>query len=188
MPDDYLQSHDFDVALPPNARIGALSFDEARKTLRVVLTDGGAERGAPVDSIRAFYGARIRHEILTHRPKQKRSKELLRFGASPPSTGAGGRFSRETAVAAEELHYALALRVDGVGELWYLLAASFNFRKTLGDESTYSTDINFRTLVRRLCNFAPQAVQDSFFTAVLKGLPLPPPVESLREFFKIASR
>ena len=80
------------------------------------------------------------------------------------------------------------MRVDNVGELWYLLADSFNFRYTLGKDAAYVTEFNVRTLVKRLAAFAPHAVQDSFFAAILGGLPLPPPVESLVEFFRIVAR
>jgi hypothetical protein len=43
-------------------------------------------------------------------------------------------------------------------------------------------------LVRRLAAFAPRATQDGFFAAVLGGMPLPPPVDSLLEFMKTVGK
>lgn len=195
MNDETQTVDDFGILLPPNARIRALTFDDGHGFLRIGLADGGTERVAQRDQVRALHGARIRHEVILRGPKQKRDKDAIHFGASETTGRQGSRvvlprgFSpRDAATQAEELHYALAMRVDGVRELWYLLAASFNFRQALADAATYSTDLNLRALVRRLADFAPQAVQDSFFTAVVKGFPLPPPLVSLKEFFEIVSR
>jgi hypothetical protein len=80
------------------------------------------------------------------------------------------------------------MRIDGIDPLWYIMAASFNFRKALGPLATYSTELNVREFVKRFATFAPQAVEDSFFTAITKTLPLPPPVDTLIEFFRIVAR
>jgi len=87
----------------------------------------------------------------------------------------------------EELHVCLALRVAGVAELWYLLATSFNFRKALGPDATYSGEMNLKLFVKRLAGFAPRAPQDAFFSALASGASLPPPVDSLLEFFRTAA-
>jgi len=178
---------EFAVVLPPNARLAGLQLDDATKVLRVAFSDGGPERDVPAAQIIALHGARIRHEKLVRMPKK--------FGApivtEQLSTGARAAVSSATGdivSTGEDLYFALALRVADVGELWYLIADSFNFRNALGADAGYSTETNFRTLVRRLAAFAPHATQDGFFAAVLGRLPLPPPVGSIIEFFKTVSK
>lgn len=184
---------EFGIQLPPNARIKNIVFDEVARALRISLEDGGAQRISPIETIRALHGARIRRESITFRPKP-RGAPLEMLGAATAVTtgiplGVGLLFRRKEVDKREEsLHYALAMRMDGIGELWYLLADSFNFRYTLGHDAGYVTEFNVRILVKRLAAFAPHAVQDAFFTAVVGGLPLPPPVDSLLEFFRTVAR
>jgi len=182
---------EFGIELPPNARIKTIAFDAAAKMLRVGLEDGDAQRIVSVEKIRALHGARIRRESVTQLPP-KAAGPALSSMALTASTGIPVALSslgqKTTTVREETLHYALALRVDGVGELWYLLADSFNFRAALGKDAAYVTEFNMRELVKRLAAFAPHAVQDAFFTAVVGSLPLPPPVDSLLEFFRIVAR
>jgi hypothetical protein len=184
---------EFGVELPPNARIKSIVFDDVARALRISLADGGAQRITPIEHIRALHGARLRRESVTLRPKA-RSAPLAMLGAATAlgtgvPLGVGALFRRkETEATEESLHYVLALRVDGIGELWYLLADSFNFRYTLGRDAVYVTEFNVRKLVKRLAAFAPQAVQDAFFAAIIGGLALPPPLDSLLEFFRTVSR
>lgn len=183
---------EFGVSMPPNARIGTLVFDAAQHRLRVQLADGGDERLVAAEELRALYGARIRHVSVTRVAPRAQGAALsstalkatghLPRAALDPSQRGG------TEVTSEELYYALALRIDKLPELWYLNASSFNFRKALGDDATYSTELNLKEFVRRLARFAPDAVRDGFFTAVLQSSPLPPPVDSLLEFFRLVSR
>lgn len=182
---------DFSIQMPPNARIRALLFDASGKDLRITLEDDGIERRVPADSVRALYGARIRHESLVRTPLRGRGPALssIALAAStglPPNIRIVG--DKETVTTTEQLLYALALRLDNIGELWYLLASSFNFRQTLGADATYVADFNLRELVRRLARSCPNAVQDSFFAAIVGGLPLPPPTGSLLEFFRVVSK
>jgi len=76
---------------------------------------------------------------------------------------------KEKSVVGQELHHAVALRVADIPIILYLLAASFNFRKALGPESTYSTETNLRLFVKRLAAFAPQASQDAYVGAIVAG-------------------
>jgi hypothetical protein len=182
----------FGVALPPNARIGYLTFDAAKRCVSVGLADGGAERSIAANDVRSLFGARIRHVSVTNLPPKAQGPALstavllattgLPQGLLNPSTRAG----RE--VVSEDLYYAIALRIEKLPELWYLNASSFNFRRALGDDATYSTDLNVRIFVRKLAQFAPEAVRDGFVTAVLQGSPLPPPMDSLLAFFRIVAR
>ena len=183
---------EFGVAMPPNARIGTLVFEASERRLRVQLADGGEERLIPVERIQALHGARIRHVSV-----QRVSPRAQGHALSSTALSATGQLPRSvldprqrggTEVTSEDLYYAIALRIDKLPELWYLNASSFNFRKALGDAATYSTDLNLREFVRHLATFAPDAVRDGFFTAVLQNSPLPPPLDSLLEFFRLVSR
>jgi hypothetical protein len=139
-----------------------------------------------------LYGARIRHVSVTRVPPRSQgaalsSTALMATGRLPRSMLDPGQRDG-TEVTNEELYYAIAMRIDKLPELWYLNATSFNFRKVLGESATYSTELNLKEFVRRLAGFAPDAVRDGFFTAILQGSPLPPPLESLLEFFRLVSR
>jgi hypothetical protein len=194
MSDDLTQEPNevFGIELPPNARIAGLVFDDAAHTLRVSFEDGGQERALGAGMLRALHGARIRHETITTLPRKSIGGEAMTPQALEASISKPPRQRlfdvREGFRHAEELHFALGIRASGIGEVMYLLAASFNFRKTLGAGATYTTEVNLRALVSRLAEFSPQAVQDGFCAAMLGGLPLPPPVDSLVEFFRTASR
>lgn len=183
---------EFGVTMPPNARIGTLVFEKPTHSLRVQLADGGEERIVDAQAMRSFYGARIRHVSVSRVPPKSQGIALsstalkatgrLPQAAMDPSQRAG------TEVVREDLYYAIAMRVEKLPELWYLNASSFNFRKALGADATYSTEINLREFVRRLAQFSPDAVRDGFFTAILQSSPLPPPLDSLLEFFRIVAR
>lgn len=187
-----VDQEEYDVLLPPNARIGTLTFDAPRRAIHVQLADGGDERIVQSEDVRAFYGARIRHVVVTRGPQKAQgialSSTALQATAKLPSTMLDPSRRGDMAVQTDELYYALAVRIEKLPELWYLNVNSFNFRKALGDAATYSTETNMREFIRRLCKFAPDAVRDGFFTAVLQGSPLPPPVDSLLEFFRLVSR
>jgi hypothetical protein len=177
------------VSLPANARIDAIAFDDATKTLTVRLRGDSADKPLPATSIAALFGARIRHESVKIEPTLAGISlgKVAMTAATGIPVGISKGGPKEKVSIAEELHYALAMRADGVDELWYLIAASFNFRKTLGPEATYSGEMNVRLFVKRLARFAPQAVQDGFFAAIEMGSPLPPPMEALRDFLRYAS-
>ncbi|HEV2878696.1 MAG TPA: hypothetical protein VGW96_03855 [Candidatus Eremiobacteraceae bacterium] len=186
------EEEDFGVSMPPNARIGTLVFELPQHRVRIQLADGGDERLVVAEEIRSLYGARIRHVSVTRTPPKAQgvalsSTALKATGRLPHATFDPGQRTG-TEVVSEELYYAIALRIDKLPELWYLNASSFNFRKALEDTATYSTELNLKEFVRRLARFAPDAVRDGFFTAVLQGSPLPPPLESLLEFFRLVSR
>jgi hypothetical protein len=183
---------EFGVEMPPNARIGTLTFETPERRLRVQLADGGDERLIPVEQLQALYGARIRHVSVRRVPPRSQGAALsstaLRATGQLPRSVLDPSQRTGTEVTSEELYYAIALRIDKLPELWYLNASSFNFRKALGDAATFSTELNLKEFVRRLAAFAPDAVRDGFFTAILQASPLPPPLDSLLEFFRLVSR
>jgi hypothetical protein len=194
MTDEPLESvdEDFAVTMPPNARIGTLVFQQSDRTIHIALADGGEERIVNAQDVRSFFGARIRHVSVTRVPPKAQGPALtetsLRATGGLPTSALNPTQRGGTEVVREDLNYAVAIRVEKLPELWYLNASSFNFRKALGENATYSTEINLRALVRRLSQFAPDAVRDGFFTAVLQNSPLPPPLESLLEFFRLVAR
>jgi len=180
----------FGLQLPPNARVKTITFDDAQRQMHVVLDGIEGEQIVPVDRIRSLYGARIRHESLTEYKSINQAHASVAF-VTMATTGipmAPKVNKQNVVVANEELVFVFGMRIDGIDALWYIMAASFNFRKALGPLSTYSTELNVREFVKRLALFAPQAVEDSFFTAITKTLPLPPPVDTLIEFFRIVAR
>lgn len=179
---------EFGVTLPPNARLALMQFDDAKRTLRVSFSDGGSEQTLNADDIVALFGARIRHETIKVTPRK-----LSQRVQSPEATGTGpgstvSNLTGEIVSTTAEMHFALALRATGIRQVWYLMADSFNFRKTLGPDATYATEINTRTLVRKLAGFANRATQDGFFTAVIGGVALPPALASLIEFLRVAGK
>jgi hypothetical protein len=147
----------------------------AGRDLHVHLDDGGSERIVSPSSVAAIHGASIRRESMHPAPLDTPSIVERALG-------------KEGVAVVEDLQYVIALRVASVGELWYLVADTFNFRKSLGSEGGYVLDANLRALLRKLVAFAPQAVQDGFVTALLADLPLPPPLDSLMEFFRVVAR
>jgi hypothetical protein len=184
----------FGLQLPPNARVKTITFDDAQRQIHVMLDGAEAEQIVPVDRIRSLYGARIRHESLTqYRSLTAAGTASIAFSAVAGMATMGVPLApkvnkNDVTVANEELLFVFGMRIDGIDALWYIMAASFNFRKALGPLATYSTELNVREFVKRFASFAPQAVEDSFFTAITKTLPLPPPVETLIEFFRIVAR
>ena len=184
------ESSAFGLQLPPNARVKTLTFDDAQRQIHVVLDGVEEEQIVPVDRIRSLYGARIRHESLTEFKSINQANAAVAF-VSMAATGipvAPKVNKHNVVVTGEELVFVFGMRIDGIDTLWYIMAASFNFRKALGPLATYSTELNAREFVKRFASFAPQAVEDSFFTAITKALPLPPPLETLIEFFRIVAR
>jgi hypothetical protein len=183
---------EFGVNMPPNARIGTIVFEPQSKTMRVALADGGEERVVASADVRSLYGARIRSISVTRvAPKSQGialSPTVLKATTALPQTVFDPAHRTGTEVVREDLNYAIAMRIEKLPELWYLNASSFNFRKPLGNDATFSTELNLRALVRRLSDFAPDAVRDSCFTALGQNLPLPPPIDSLLEFFRIVAR
>jgi len=181
------QGEEFAVVLTPNARVSGIQLDATPGALRVSFTDGGPDRDVPLPQVVALHGARIRHEKLVRSPKKFGAPmvtQQLSTGERPTASAITG----DIISTGEDLYFALALRIADVPQVWYLIADSFNFRKALGADAGYSTEINFRQLVRRLAAAAPQATQDGFFAAVLGSHPLPPPIGSLIEFFKIVGK
>ena len=183
---------EFGITMPPNARIGTMLFEPKTKALLVQLADGGDEKTITPRDLRALYGARIRSVSVTRVPPKSigvaMTPTALKATAGLPQTVLDPSHRHGTEVVHEDYSFVIALRIEKLPELWYLNASSFNFRKVLGEDATFSTEINLRALVRKLCDFAPDAVRDSFFTAVQQSLSLPPPVDSLLEFFRIVAR
>jgi hypothetical protein len=181
---------DFGLNLPPNARVKTLTFDDQQRQIHVMLEGVDEEQVVPVDRVRSLYGARIRHESLTQYKSLNQAHASVAF-VTMATTGMPitPKVSKhDVTVATEDLVFVFGMRIDGIDPLWYIMAASFNFRKALGPLSTYSTELNVREFVKRFASFAPQAVEDSFFTAITKTLPLPPPVDALIDFFRIVAR
>ena len=184
----------FGLQLPPNARVKTLTFDDAQRQIHVMLDGIETEQVVPVDRIRSLYGARIRHESLTqYKALSPAVTASVAFTTMAGMAATGIPMTpkvnkNNVTVANEELLFVFGMRIDGIDALWYIMAASFNFRKALGPLATYSTELNVREFVKRFATFAPQAVEDSFFTAITKTLPLPPPVETLIEFFRVVAR
>lgn len=176
-------------SFPPNERIETVTFDDGARTLGVLLRGSDEARAVPAASVAALYGARIRHDSITG-GSAGGGISYVKIAATvvtgiPMGITKGG--PKQKAVAGTEFHHALALRVAGIPQVWYLLAASFNFRKALGAEATYSGDINLKLFVKRLTAFAPQAAHDSYFAAAVANADLPPPLDSLLEFLRAAS-
>lgn len=163
------------VVMPPNARMSAMEFHDAAHELRVSFADGGG-RTVPGASIASLQGAQVRSELVPL--DDTTASRILRPFAPmrPPSE------------AIEEFSYVFALRVSGVGEIWYALADSFNFRAALGPGAGYSTDGHLRALMQRITALAPQASRDDFVMALIGNVALPPPVDSVYEFFKTAAK
>jgi hypothetical protein len=172
---DVIDDHDdeFGISFPPNARLASVEFTPT--DLRVLLEDGGSERIVPASDISALHGASIRREIMLP-DLTKRTSFLDKV------------VQKETVEVQEAIQYVIALRASTIGELWYLVADTFNFRKALGAETGLVLDANLKLLVRKLASFAPRAVQDAFIAAMLAGSPLPPPITNIMEFFRTASR
>jgi len=178
-------------APPPNARIEFLMFDDGAHALSIGLRGAEGSRAVEAGSIAALFGARIRHEQTM---TGKANARTVNIGILAATTAIGMPLitskpaSKEVASVDEHLHHALALRVEGVPEVWYLLAQSFNFRKALGPDAGYSSELNLRTFLKRLAAFAPTAAKDAYLTAMIDRKDLPPPVDSLIDFLRTASK
>ena len=166
-------NEDFGVSFPANARVALFDFGD--RELHVQLEDGGSERIVAPSAIAAIHGATIRREAVHPAPLETSSFVERVMG-------------KEGTAVSEASQYVLAIRATSVGELWYLVADTFNFRKSLGAGAGYVLEQNLVALLRKLTAYAPQAVQDAFVTTMLAGLPPPPPLDSLMEFFKVVSR
>jgi hypothetical protein len=171
------QSDELSVVMPPNARLSAVEFRDADRELRVSFADGGG-RTVPGARIASLHGAQVRSELVP--PALSDTSALRMFRPFAPA--------HQVRAPIEELSYVFALRVDGVGELWYMLADSFNFRAALGPEGGYSTEGHLRALMQRVIAIAPQATRDDFVMALIGNVALPPPVDSVFEFFKTAAK
>jgi hypothetical protein len=163
---------DFAVSFPANGRMTSAEIGADR--ISVQLDDETTERSVPASSLTAIHGASIRREEMHPAPTDSSSIIDRMLG-------------KEGTTVTEETQYVVALRSSSMGEVWYLVADTFNFRKSLGDEAGYLLAENLKRLLAKLSGAAPQAVLDSFVTAMLAGYPLPPPVDSLLGFLRQAS-
>lgn len=181
---------DFDSQFPPNARISALTFDDARHMMEVSLDQGEALH-VPAEAVIGLFGARIRRDtVLATKDASGVGRAVTRMAAGAAlgiPMGMGKPKPQAGPAGTTEMHYAIAMRIEDVPEVWYLLASSFNFRKALGDKAVYATELNVRAFVRRLAAFCEFASPDAFFTATVARGTLPPPVESLLAFLRMAS-
>lgn len=171
---------DLSVVMPPHGRLSSVQFLETGE-LRVSFADGG-DQIIGADKVSGLYGAQVRSELVPQ--------------ASDPSL-AGGLFWQgfarrsvppKSSDSIEGASFVFALRVKDVGELWYALADSFNFRAALGPDTGYATEANLRLLMQRLIGIAPKASRDDFVMSLVGNVALPPPIESVFEFFKTAGK
>ena len=177
-------------APPPNARIDLLTFDDKASALSISLRGGEGSREVQAGAISALFGAQIRHEQIV---VIKNASQTLDYGTLVATAAMGMPVVRksgdkETSATNQHLDHVVALRVNGVPEVWYLLAQSFNFRKALGPDAGYSSELNLRAFLKRLAAFAPNATKDAYMTAMIDRKDLPPPVDSLIDFLRIASK
>jgi hypothetical protein len=163
---------DFAVSFPANGRMTSIEFGDGQ--LHVQLEEDSVERSVPAASLTAIHGSSIRRQEMHPAPLES-SSFLEKF------------FGKEGVAVSEDEQYVVAIRSSAVGEVWYLVADTFNFRKSLGPEAGYLLDQNLKQLLAKVVAAAPQAVLDSFVTAMLAGYALPPPVDSLLEFLRRAS-
>jgi hypothetical protein len=171
---------------PPNVRIDTIVFDDDARSIRVALRGVEEPKDFAAASILGLFGGRIRHDSVT----TTSAGGGINFGklaitvATGIPVGVSNKGPKEKSVVGKDFHHALALRVADVPIILYLLAASFNFRKSLGAESTYSTETNLKLFVKRLAAFAPQAAKDEYIAATVGNTPLPDPLDSLLDFFR----
>jgi len=174
-----------ETGFPPNNRLMAVVFIENEKTLSIELDDGSTHK-IPVDDVISIYGARIRRESVRLSTEKKGGSimgKMALLSVGVPVNPLSGKSKNKT-IKSEELQYVLGMRVKNKKELWYLMASSFNFRKSLGAGAAYSLDINLKAFIQKLGNFCPQVKKDQFFEAFLTKTALPEPVDSLMEFMK----
>jgi hypothetical protein len=164
---------EFAISFPANARLASVRF--AGTELHVTFEDGGSERIVSSPQISALHGASIRR-VITLPDLTARSTIVDKV------------MGNDNVEVSEEMQWVVAIRSTTVGEVWYLMADTFNFRQSLGDDAGLVLAGNLRTFIRRLAAFAPLAVQDAFVAAMIGELPLPPPVDSLMDFLRTASK
>lgn len=179
-------------APPPNARIELLTFDDGARALSISLRGAEGSRTIDAGSISALHGARIRHlqAFAINEPAKELNVGILAATTAigmPLITSKAVR-TENWATTDEHLEHALAFRISGVPEVWYLLAQSFNFRKALGPDAGYSSELNLRAFLKRLTAFAPSAAKDAYMTAMIDRKDLPPPVGGLIDFLRTASK
>lgn len=173
--------------LPPHARIVKIDFDFAPGECRVLLDDG-SNQVVMAESVRSLNGARIRQELIRLRVGPPPAlAALASMNSLGPWIGPTLWLGRNL-ITDEQLSYAFAMQVHGIFAVLYMVADSFNFRKTLGPDSSSVTEKNLNALLRRLAAFAPHAARDAFVKAFMRSLPLPPPVGSLMEFLWYVAR
>lgn len=171
------------VALPPHARLIGLTFDDTNRTMHADLAGCESERQVAPDLISAFYGARIIEESGPAREFTGGFAQTILTASTWPRSLRPHTTTKSP--SEPQLHFALAMRIRDVDELWFLVADSFDFRTALGADAGLVTEANFRTLLRRLTTFAPTASRDAFVAAIVAGQPPPAPLHSLVELFRI---
>ena len=160
---------EFVDTFPLNAHVRSLHIADGRLA---VIFDGEQEIDVEVERVRSLHGARIHHDSYS-----------VSVGSHVIDLATDESVVLEI-VHEEHLPMVVALLVEGVEEIWYLQAESFNYRKTLGGEAGYTTRENFDRLVHLLASSFPYASRDVFFEARLANAPLPPPCASLLDFFR----
>ena len=157
---------DYKDTIRPHARNTGLRLEEGQLFISL---DEAPEITVPFEQVRALHGARIRHD----------SYSVTVPGAmQPDESGALDLVHREHDPVV------LAMRADGVKEIWYLQSEAFNYRKALGRDAGFTTRENLDRLVHVLADRLAGATKDAFFRAWLTKAPLPPPEVSLLDFFK----
>ncbi|HZV79916.1 MAG TPA: hypothetical protein VFF60_09945 [Candidatus Binatus sp.] len=173
------------VHMPAHARLATISLQAAPLALKAGFTDGG-EQAIPATAIAALSGASIRTEMISLEAEHHTVHGLIIDSTMYPRGSMRTWRYTGPGLSSEGATLVFGLRTRGPGELLYLVADSFNFRATLGADAGYSTEMNLRELVRRVAALAPTATRDDFVKAIIGRVPLPPPLASLVEFFKVA--
>jgi hypothetical protein len=179
---------EFESQFPLNHRITALTFNDAEKMLDVDL-DNEDLFSVPAHGIVNLYGGRLLRTV-THVVGGKGGAAGAVLGGLTNVASGKGLKMQDAAASnfrkQQEYQYVIALRIYGMDPIWYFMASSFNFRKALGEDALYATDLNVRALVKKLAAFCTDAERDKFITSTCIGTqaPLPPPLGSLMEFFR----
>jgi len=176
-----MSDSDFSSTFPPNARIVSLRFEPG--VLLVDLEDREAIR-VPVEQVTGLFGAGLLREstrLVTERKFVDQQRHGRVLGMRVEYTTQVRKQVTETVVN-KEVQPVLALRISGVLETWYLNSTSFNFRKALGPDMSYALGMNLKTLIRRLAEHCPDAVQDDYIQASLTLERPPAPLDGLMTF------
>ncbi|HXW50742.1 MAG TPA: hypothetical protein VEJ41_02025, partial [Candidatus Acidoferrales bacterium] len=165
--------------MPPHARITAIQF--RGESLQITISGHPVDAFARPESVRAVLGCTLADEITL--------PDTVPLGIQLLNAATWPRRLRPHNIATapdqiEDLSFVLAIDVRDSDELWYLMTESFDFRKSLGAEAAHTKEPNVRTLLERLTRFAPGATRDAFVDALIERSALPPPLESLNEFFR----